>query len=239
MKKIFLTFGSESYTKSLDRISKQAHSMNIFDTILVYNETMLKEDTAFWETHGSFITSNVRGYGYWLWKSYIIYKTMMEADENTIVVYADAGCTLNPGGIVRLQSYFDIVASHPSGCISFELTESWCSEHRFTKMDLLAHFNAKHLLHTKQYSATVLILRKNEQSMNMVELWYKTCSTYHLIDDSPSEEQNEPTFIEHRHDQSIFSIIRKQYNTYVMTDEPDTGNGIPTIPIWTTRLRSS
>ena len=34
----------------------------------------LKIDKLFWENHGKIIENNSRGYGYWLWKPYIVKK---------------------------------------------------------------------------------------------------------------------------------------------------------------------
>ena len=37
------------------------------------------------------ITKNPRGYGYWLWKSYIIKKTIEKMSDDDILLYLDCG----------------------------------------------------------------------------------------------------------------------------------------------------
>jgi hypothetical protein len=65
-----------------------------------------------------------------------------------------------------------------------------------------------------------IVLRKNEHTSNIVKLWYDTCiNQRHLITDTPSVTPNDPIFFDHRHDQSIFSIIRKKYGTIFLDDE--------------------
>jgi hypothetical protein len=49
--------------------------------------------------------------------------------------------------------------------------------------------------------------------------WYEVGTNYHLIDDSPSKLPNDSRFEEHRHDQSIFSILRRQHGSDIMYDQ--------------------
>ena len=45
---------------------------------------------------------------------------------------------------------------------------------------------------------------------SLFEYIYKVCSEYHLLDDSPSIIPNDPKYNEHRHDQSIISILLRK-----------------------------
>ena len=53
-----------------------------------------------------------------------------------------------------------------------------------------------------------------------MKLWYNISLNHHLIDDTPSKSPNFKEFIEHRHDQSIFSLLTKLYdmNIYFCKD---------------------
>ena len=133
MKLIFLTFGNEYYYNSLDRIRKEVESFNIFNDILIYNDKNLKEDTTFWEKHKYFIENNHRGYGYWIWKSYLTLKTLNNINENDIIIYTDAGCAFNLNGIDRLKEYISMVQNSNVGNLSFELEHD---EKKWTKNDL-------------------------------------------------------------------------------------------------------
>ena len=76
--KAFISFGAggQNYINACNRIKHQVDLLDIFDIIKIYTEEGLKADTEFWNTHSKFIEENKRGYGYWLWKPYIIKKTM-------------------------------------------------------------------------------------------------------------------------------------------------------------------
>ena len=47
----------------------------------------------------------------------------------------------------------------------------------------------------------------------LLDVFYEN---FHLADDTPSQSNNEVGFIEHRHDQSILSLLLKQYGTSVI-----------------------
>ena len=56
----------------------------------------------------------------------------------------------------------------------------------------------------------------------MKEYYEIGSQNYHFIDDSPSIYINFSCFVEHRHDQSIFSLLTKKYNLfseYSLNDE--------------------
>jgi len=137
-------------------------------------------------------------------------------ENNDILVYVDAGCTLNKNGNKRLLEYFDIVINSNLAILSFELDYD---EKSYTKMDILQELNAFELMDTKQLVGGIFIIRKCERTVNLVKEWYKLCSNYHLISDEPSKIPNEPEFIENRHDQSIFSLLRKKRGTEILRDE--------------------
>ena len=234
-KKIFLSFGNQKFIKSINRIKNEAMSFNIFDNILTYNDESLKTNFPdFWSTHGNFINNNSRGYGYWIWKSFLVLKTLESMNENDILVYADAGCELNNNGINQLKKYFEIVKNSKFGILSFSLT---FPEKQWTKMDLFNELgmNTYEHLNNKQLMATSFILKKCNHTMKLVKEWYKYSSIYHLIDDSESNAKNDDMFCEHRHDQSIFSLIRKKYGTEIIFNEVDFYNNFS--PIKSKRIK--
>jgi hypothetical protein len=240
IKKYFITFGgpSKKYHEAVNRICREAEDLCIYDKIIGYTEKELKEKNKFWKKHEKFIESNPRGYGYWLWKSFIIKETLKDMDENDILVYADAGCTLNKNGNKRLLEYFDIVKNSSFGILSFELGTI---EKSYTKMDIFNEMNVLELKDTKQLVGGIFIIRKCERIVNLVKEWYKLCCNYHLINDEPSNIPNYPEFVDNRHDQSIFSLLRKKRGTEILSDEtyfyPDWENLGKNYPFWAIRNR--
>lgn len=241
--KWFITFGgpTEDYHSAVTRICREANEIGAFHHIIGYIEKDLMNDEAFWNKHKDFIVANKRGYGYWIWKSYLTKKTLEKMTDNDILVYADAGCKINPNGKPRLLEYFDIVNQSKFANFSFQmehLEKSW------TKMDIIRYYDANqtNIVETGQLIGTVYIVRKNQHTIDLIDRWYEGICNYHLLDDSPSSTPNDASFSENRHDQSIFSVVRKKYGTE-MTDFDETyfdtdwyGAGIK-YPFWATRLK--
>jgi hypothetical protein len=214
----FLSFGGQTdrYRNNVDRICKEAAAFNIFNNIVGLKEDYLQNDPDFWGLHKTFMENNPRGYGYWLWKPYIVKKQLELMNDNDILVYADSGCELNANGVSRLIEYFNAVNTHECGLLSFKMSHF---EKTWSKMDTIAHLNAHTLANTGQLMATAFIIRKCAHTVNLVNLWYSTCCNYQLIDDTPSQLPNDHTFRDHRHDQSVWSILRKYHGTLLIADE--------------------
>ena len=106
------------------------------------------------------------------------------------------------------------------------------------------------LLIRPQMQACSLLMQKCDIVVKLFNEMYEIGSNnYNLIDDSPSIATNYNTFREHRHDQSIFSLLVKKYNLINYDLNPtDWGYGLSaskmylhygiTYPIWTCRNRS-
>ena len=88
MNKYFITFGggSNNYIKAGERLMTQVNNTNLFDKTILYTDEYLKNDTEFWNKHSHFINKNKRGYGYWIWKPYIIKKTMEIMKKIMIII---------------------------------------------------------------------------------------------------------------------------------------------------------
>jgi hypothetical protein len=207
----FISFGgpTENYYNALNRIYEQVKNLNIFDFNIKYTDINLKNDHHFWQQHQVFIENNKRGYGYWLWKPYIILQTLNIMQDNEILLYADAGCEImnNPEEMKQLLK----------NCDNNELLYSStpCIERQWNKRDLLNYMDMDkpHFINTLQSQATFILIKKNVNTFNFIKEWYDIASTnYHFIDDSSSILQNYDDFIEHRHDQSIFSLLTKKFN---------------------------
>ena len=238
-KRVFMTFGgpTNNYHRSMARICNEAQAIGIFDDIRGFNEASLKQDDAFWSNHGSFIEKKSRGYGYWLWKPYLINRELERLQENDILVYCDAGCRINPGGKKRLLEYIDMLNSDLTGIISFQLEYK---EKQYTKQSVLEHFGVEEEDRNKrQCMATVVMIRKTAHSSRIIDLWYYTCCNHSLINDERTNEC--PEFVDHRHDQSILSVIVNKEGSIKLSDEtwfhPNWNNEGANYPFWATRNR--
>lgn len=221
MKKIFLTFADRRMSRALNRIQIQANAMGAYDLIILANEHAL--DLEFRERFSKHLKSGTRGFGYWTWKAQIILQTLRQMNEGDLLQYTDAGCHLNPRGRKRLDEYFTMTQNSESGILAFQadpptfhnhevalldLRESkWCKGDLCDALDVRSNPN---IMETQQIGSGIIFIKKCKPSINIISSWldiYK--NDYNLINDSESKTDNPPGFIEHRHDQSIFSILAK------------------------------
>ena len=230
MQIIFVTFGgpTENYHGAVTRICEQASNFNIFDKIIGYTDLDLKNDTEFWSQHGSFMEQNKRGYGYWLWKSYLNYKTLSQVGEGDIIIYADAGCELRPQYAERMREYIELAKQSPHGIVNFCL--NGFGEKHWTKRDVFHQLDCTEFIEDNyQIVATSFIYRKCANTDAIMKKWYESCCNYKLLNDSPSSMPNDETFIENRHDQSIFSLLLKKMGAEKLEFEIER---VRPTPIW-------
>jgi hypothetical protein len=232
----FITFGNQKYYNALNRICNQAKELNIFDSVFAYNDKILFEYEDF-QIHKEFISNNSRGFGYWIWKPFIVLKEFEKMKDGDILVYSDAGCSVKSTGVNRMKEYFDMINTNENSVIGFQL-EDFHPEKRWCKADLLKFMNLDEDKYkdSRQLVGGIFVIKKNPKMIKLIEEWYEICCNYHLIDDTPSIEKNDISFMEHRHDQSVLSLLRKKYGCILLEDETYTSpNWDETKPIWATR----
>ena len=207
--KHFCTFGSTpGYNAALARIKKQALDSGYFDTVHIYDQT----NTPGIDAHREFIDTHTRGYGYWIWKPLIILDIMKKVASGDTIIYADAGCYINstPGSREIFAKYLVALDAPPYrlGFYFPSLKESvWC------KGDLLDYFGLRGGSHASsgQFMGGIQILKNTPDNQALMEEWLSvmTRDGYRFVDDSPSISPNEAGFREHRHDQSVISLLMK------------------------------
>lgn len=225
-----VTFGSDDYKPQLERIRKEALHTGWFTTIHTFLPQDL--DPAFLTKHRSFLQG--RGYGYWIWKPQVIRQVFDTLSDGDILVYADAGCTLNPGATPQMKSYIQLAETHPSGivcCMMYHTVEK-----QYTKREVFERLGYEHA-DSPQILAGISIFRKCRESASLLYEWSELTQDYALIDDTKGPQ--DPEFRDHRHDQSIWSILNKKAGTCMVSSQVMVYNGNKDSPIWDTRIRGS
>ena len=101
--------------------------------------------------------------------------------------------------------------------------------------------NNETMLNSGQLVGGIFVLRKCPRTCDLINKYYELSQDYHLIDDTPSVISNDSQFIDHRHDQSLFSLLRKKYGTISIPDETWYPNfrdpQVLNYPILATRIR--
>ncbi len=234
----FLTFGAggKDYYDAVERLCNQAKDFGCFFEIIGLTDKDLQQDDEFWLKNKDFIQNNPRGYGYWLWKPYIIYKTLLKMNEFDLLLYLDCGCELYKPKLNVFLSQIELVnKKHILG------TFAGSNDLNYTKADLYYKFDLQNnleLLQKNHMQAGALFMKNSKLIQGLFKKYYEYSCEYHLIDDSPSIIPNHPSFREHRHDQSIFNMLVKKLKLHNY-DLIATNQGIDyRVPIWYARNKT-
>jgi hypothetical protein len=119
------------------------------------------------------------------------------------------------------------------------LTEvAWCKKE---VLDLIPV--SEQDLITNQIQASILFISKTQHNLDFLSKWYEICikDSYRFVDDTLSTS-NDSKFVEHRHDQAIFSCLYKLDKRKFMQKQtwfaPDWTRDGRNFPIWTIRHRN-
>lgn len=233
----FVTFANRRYGGSLRRIRDQAKALDRFTTIRPLDERSLGND--YWQRHATTVRTHARGYGLWTWKPYVIAATLAEAAPGEMVVYCDAGCSLNVEGQHRFDEYLTLAAAHPTGMLGFEL-DGTVGE--WTKRAALAALgqDTAATRRLQMISATCLVFQASAATRSLVHDWWEYMADPTVIDDTTSPGGEHPGFRGHRHDQSLFAVLAHQRNVSTIPDEtwwPDCWHRMRQYPFHARRWR--
>jgi hypothetical protein len=250
----FISFGggSEQYYQRVHQLCNKVSNLNYFTQVIPYSHNDLINDSDFWSKYGVFMSDprNRRGFGFWIWKPYLILKTLESLNDGDFLVYADAGCDINSNGLKRLDEYQEMLENNEYGLITFHLEKNR-EEIKYSKRILLDYMNTvEEDKQSPQIMATVLIMKKTSHTLNHMKSLLNIASSmnYNLINNVLSlNEYSE--FQSHRNDQSIHSlyvksILRNDKNPkpIIIPDEtyfePNWNTDGITYPIWARRFRN-
>ena len=233
--KIYLTtFYSSDLKRSAERFQLQAQKMQIYDKIFLFSEKDLDKD------FNQYVSSLLKlgkkkGYGYWVWQTFFHKKVLSQMNDGDIYHWCDVGCHFNLKGKSRLKEYIKILEKEPTGFLGFQYKDLKSEnikkkfifpnylENQYTKSDLIKYFKLENndpIIKSPQVWGGSFFIRKCKKSIQMMEEHYEiTRNRFDLIDDDENKfsEKNSPEFIQHRHSQSVLSIIVKKAGSTLLS----------------------
>lgn len=212
---VLISFGSRGYEGVLARLKESAR--DFFDEIILYSEEDI--DRQFYISNCR-IFQLCRGWGYWLWKPWLIAYTLRQLQNGDCCFYLDA-----TGRFLSSPSVLIDLCIQNDGILLFSN-----SKHRngtWTKADC---FNLMGLAAEKYYDgfqadAAVQVYCKNQRSMEFLDELISYATNYHIITDAPNiTGENRPEFRDHRHDQSILSLLAIKHDIPLQPSPRKAGN---------------
>jgi len=208
-KKYFLLFYDETgkYEDDLKKLEESIEKYSDFEIIRFYKKDICP---SFYKSNES-ILNQPRGNGYWLWKPYIINQILEKIDEDDILFYMDSKYYFlehfNPLFYNKMDKDILVWKNKPNEPVY--LFKQWC------KMDVIETFNLNHPVFVENYEicwAGSIVIRKTDITRHIIQKWLNICCDERYITDIPSEISNSNEYIEHRHDQSLLSVVLYMFN---------------------------
>ena len=205
----FISYGDHVFANAKRRIAVQAAETGVFDVIRMFD----RDAFVAW-ADGVGIPTNYtrakRGGGYWLWKPWAVRNALSDMAEGDMLVYADAGCHVLRPGSQRWFDYFEMVRYNPFSVIAFSLPPY--IEIFWTTEAILSYLNAnEYVRYSPHYMSTVLVMRKCKTTEELVDAWLNVAVMRPDLfsDDHNVASHTNACFKDNRHDQSVFSVLRK------------------------------
>lgn len=218
MKKVLVNYADRGFQRSQKLNSKSGLAVGCFDEIWSFGPHDIDHDFQHRNQH---ILSHKRGAGYWLWKPYFVNHALQRLQPGDFMFYCDSGSlfidSVDKLIAVSKQSRQDLL------CFDTEFYEK-----KFTKRDafVLLDCDEARFTETKHRLASFSLWKKSEQTTALAAEWLAAAQDERLLTDLPNQLglPNFDGFSEHRHDQSIFSLLTKRYGLRAFRDPSQWGN---------------
>lgn len=164
------------------------------------DEEFVNKNRAILETGGT------RRKGCYLWKPYFIVKAMGMIEYGDWLIYMDGGNFYYRNSVRKTIKWMENHQIDIAGSRTGHYQEKdWTKRDVFIALDL----DREPYISYAQCRAGFLILRKTDEVLAFINEWLTHCQNYQLITDSPNVygKENYEGFCEHRHDQSILSLL--------------------------------
>ena len=215
---VLINFADDAFRAQQRLNSRTGRRTGKFDQVVSYSPGDIAPD--FYEKNRA-ILSQSRGHGYWLWKPYFIQRTLAQVSEGDYVFYCDAGSYF----IKPITPLLELSAAHGHDLMAFELRHlerAWTKRDAFILMDC----DTPRYADTLQRMAGFSLWQKSAFTMNFIREYLSFAQDERIITDMENQcgHLNHPEFKEHRHDQSIFSLLTKRYEVAAYRDPTQWGN---------------
>lgn len=214
--KVLINFADDKFRFSQKVNSFTGKHIGGFDKVIEYSPADIDND---FYTKNKEILNTKRGAGLWLWKPYFILKTLKTLNDEDVLFYCDSGSFFlrNISHVTK-----EMESEKLNIFISFtpHIAKNWTRKYVFDFLKI----NSDEYYNALQPCAGFILLKKNKYSEVFVNEWLMFCQNFDLIRDAFKGEENLPEFKEHRHDQSLLTIVAKNNQLAYYKDISQFGN---------------
>ncbi len=218
--KILFNFAHNYFLTAQKINTKTAYEVGGFDK--VYEFSMNDIDREFYNSNLSLL-SHEKGAGWWLWKYYFINKLLNDDSipEGSKIMYVDSGSEF----INSIDPLFEVFDRDNNEVMVFrQLHRSYIWTHSdcffevlgYNPYDLENHPEGFNYTHSNQFVGGMWIAKKGDFARKFYAETLEHAQKARVLPEGPNIHgiPNHPQFREHRHDESLVSIMAKKYKLY-------------------------
>lgn len=211
---IAINYADSSFELQRSYNTKTAYSKGKVDKVIEYSPKDI--DKEFYHKNRN-IFNYERGAGLWLWKPYIIQKTLLQMNEGDYLFYCDSGTYY----VNKVTKLIEVMEKEKVSIMPFEIP---LIQRQWTKKETFSLIGCN-LYDQNQICCGYLLIKKCNEVMHLIEEWLhymqdERCVSYKQF----TNESNFNDFIEHREDQSVFSLICRKNGLVTFRDPSEYGD---------------
>lgn len=174
---------------------------------IIYNFNRNSVDSDFYEKHRDILDQKI-GAGFWLWKPYLIYKTLQTMPENSVLIYMDSGTLFDRplDDLLKLTDSFNFITAGTGNSLPLRC-------HLKKEAYKFFDFPITDEILNKEYVWGYFILIKNTAEMRkFVKQWLDVCCQKDALTNEPFDVKDQDSkFKFHTHDQSLLAVLMAKY----------------------------
>lgn len=212
-----VTFGTRKFSQAR---RKHLQSFTRFgcNRVLSFDENSLVAQQA--RSENPEIFTHKRGYGYWLWKPYVIEAAMDATAVGSPILYTDIALEL----VASIQPL--LIHSKGQDVCVFR-NSGGALQRCYTKRDafILMDADSPEFWNDEMVCGTYILFHNTEKARAFVRQWKRFMRDPRILTDvsGACELQEFPDFVAHRHDQSILSILATKHKLPIFADPSQFG----------------
>lgn len=220
-----LTFSDKRYETAKARLVECARTYGATQ-IHAFTPEALRRFS--WNATQAHLLRAPKGRGYWLWKPFLTFETLLTMRDGEYLLYCDAGAAL----ISSPSPLFEL-AARTGGLLFFEIGNGYRNAH-YVKRDcfILLGCDCERFWEAQQVNGAFFVLQKNARTLQLVAEWVAWSDSLELITDAPNRcgMPDRPGFIAHRYDQAILSLLVAKHGFARYPDPSQHGESVRSDP---------
>lgn len=210
-----ITFATPEYRAAAERLKRSA--CRHFDEVVIHGPLDIDPD---FRRQNAEHFGHRRGYGYWIWKSYFILWHLQQMGQGDELMYCDSQCVIESDP----SPMFEIIRRH-DGIGLFHQRREGHKNRTWTRGDCFRVMGCDEpKYHDGDNLATTFnVWTQTVASVAFVREWLEWCCNFRVVSDDPCP--NLLGFRDHRHDQSIASLLAIKRGLFTLCDCSQWGDG--------------